>query len=181
VDRLRLCRADSRRALRRTHSHREYYPDFSADDRFIAFTRAEGTTGPAYYRRDGEIFVVATEGGDAQRLRANDPPACSPDQSPGVHNSWPKWAPSVEADDDGRRYYWLIFSSARRYVGQFDLVPDEYSPGGPSSQLYMAAVVTEDGDIVEDFPAVYLWNQTTNTSNLTPAWDEFQIPEIDIR
>lgn len=160
-------------------NHREYYPDFSSDDEFIAFTRSEGTTGPAYYRGDGEIFVVPSKGGEALRLSANDPPACSGEVSPGVHNSWPKWAPSVKEDDEGRKYYWLIFSSARRYVGQFDLVPDEYSPGGPSSQLYMAGIIVEGGEIVEHFPAVYLWNQTTNASNLTPAWDEIQIPDVE--
>jgi hypothetical protein len=83
----------------------------------------------------------------------------------------------VQEDQDGKRYYWLIFSSARRYVGQFDLVPDEYSPGGPSSQLYLAGVVV-DGAEITTFPAVYLWNQSRNTSNLTPAWDKFDIPPI---
>ena len=37
----------------------------------------------------------------------------------------------------------------------------------------MTAVVVENGKATT-YPAVYLWNQTKNTSNLTPAWDEFK-------
>lgn len=29
---------------------------------------------------------------------------------------------------------------------------------------------------IETFGAVYLWNQESAWSNLTPAWDVFQIP-----
>jgi hypothetical protein len=35
-----------------------------------------------------------------------------------------------------------------------------------------------DGAEITTFPAVYLWNQSRNTSNLTPARDKFDIPPI---
>ena len=42
---------------------------------------------------------------------------------------------------------------------------------------------------IKTYPAIYLWNQNTvvdaagnptrlTTSNLTPAWDDFSIPEV---
>ena len=31
---------------------------------------------------------------------------------------------------------------------------------------------------LQTFPALYLWNQETTTTNLTPAWDEFKIPDV---
>jgi len=43
----------------------------------------------------------------------------------------------------------------------------------------MAAVVRDNATgKLESYPAVYLWNQDPTTSNLTPAWDEFKIPEV---
>jgi hypothetical protein len=166
----------------------EYYPAFSKDDRFVAFTRVAKLDGGAiYYRPDGEIYVVPSNGGEATRLRANDPPTCGGQKSPGVINSWPKWSPAAtfippqSAEfDTAHTYYWVIFSSARAYEGQFMLPRSQSSPNDArSSQLYMAAVVqNEDTKQTETFPAVYLWNQDPKTSNLTPAWDDFKIPPV---
>lgn len=160
----------------------EYYPDYSPDDAWIAFTRAaEWNDRKVYYRADGEIWVVPATGGTAVRLEANSPPACSGEVSPGVINSWPKWSPSTQRDGN-KTYYWLVFSSARAYPEQFSLPVDAWSPKDTrSSQLYMAAIVVEDGQIVGNHAAVYLWNQTKDTTNLTPAWDEFQIPPVVVR
>jgi hypothetical protein len=166
---------------------REYYPALSADNRIIAFNRVETLTAPPYYNKDGEIFIVPVAGGTAARLAANSPPACTNETSPGITNSWAKWSPHV-TEHGGKTYYFLIFSSARAYEGQFELV-DPYD-GGPtvkSSQLYMATIVVDSASgAVTSYPAVYLWNQnrlvrngqleTLKTSNLTPAWDEFRIP-----
>lgn len=175
----------------------EYYPAFSADDQLIAFTRVKSPDGNAlYYRPDGEVYVVPTEGGTATRLLANDPPACSSERSPGVINSWPKWSPSVMTamssgaqssggqssgaqSSGGRTYYWLVFSSARAFPGQFTVPKTQYSPPDTrSSQLYMTAVVRDQQGGLTTYPAVYLWNQDSTTSNLTPAWDEFKIPPV---
>jgi hypothetical protein len=152
----------------------EYYPAFSANDALVAFNRVAPMDAAAmYYRKEGEIFVVPSTGGTALRLAANDPPACSGEKSPGVTNSWAKWSPTVPAVG-GTNYYFLIFSSARKYEGSFNV-----SPTAPSSQLYMAAIV-EDAATHEltSYGSVYLWNQDGKTSNLTPAWDTFKIPQV---
>jgi hypothetical protein len=143
-------------------------------------------TAPPYYNADGEINIVPSRGGTPIRLVANDPPSCTAQPSPGVTNSWPKWSP-IALSVGGKRYYFLIFSSARKYDGQFSLT-DPYDDGGTvqSSQLYMASFVVDEAGAVTSYPAIYLWNQnrlvengvlsTLATSNLTPAWDEFHIP-----
>jgi hypothetical protein len=172
----------------------EYYPSFSPDDAFLAFTRAsnQGSSpdGP-YYNRNGEIFVVSSQGGEPVRLAANDPPACSGEHSPGVLNSWPKWSPKMRSEG-GKSYYFLIFSSARAYPESFDIPRSPYTPSTldtRSSQLYMAAIVLDErSGQVTTYPAVYLWNQNRlqegselmplSTSNLTPAWAEFDIPPV---
>lgn len=166
----------------------EYYPDFSADDRFIAFNRVQDGRGRIYYHQQGEIYVVPATGGEPLRLAANDPPMCSGETSPGVLNSWPKWSPTVRGGPEnsahaGKRYYFLLFSSARQSpfrLGQ-----------GPASQLYLTTLVQLPTGELQTYPAMYLWNQgfeITNpnvdppvvtpvqTSNLTPAFDEFVIP-----
>jgi hypothetical protein len=137
----------------------EYYPTFSPDDAFVAYNRvADGAS--SYNDSAAEVFVIPGAGGTPVRLAANDPPACSGRTSPGVTNSWPRWAPSV-GTHGGRSYYWLIFSSTR-------------SAGG-NPQLYITPVV-EDGGAITSYPALYLWNQPAAENNHTPAWDVFDIP-----
>jgi hypothetical protein len=166
----------------------EYYPDFSADDRFVAFARVENGRGRIYYHPQGEIYVVPSAGGTALRLAANDPPLCSGETSPGVTNSWAKWSPTVRGGPvgtphEGKHYYFLLFSSARQSpfrLGQ-----------GPASQLYLTTLVELPNGELQTYPAMYLWNQSfeitdsttvpptvspVQTSNLTPAFDEFVIP-----
>jgi hypothetical protein len=166
----------------------EYYPDFSADDRFIAFNRVQDGRGRIYYHPQGEIYVVPASGGVATRLAANDPPACTNESSPGVTNSWAKWSPTVRTgpantEHEGKRYYFLLFSSTRQSPFQLGQAP--------ASQLYLTTVVElPDGQLVS-YPAMYLWNQGFEiinpdsdnpqvapivTNNLTPAFDEFVIP-----
>jgi hypothetical protein len=199
----------------------EYYPEFSADDAFVAFTRApnpsltatprcvpgqdaqgvvtqcpvqdlgENPDGP-YYNRNGEIFIVPRTGSAAPtRLIANDPVSCSGETSRGSINSWPKWSPRSESKD-GKTYYFLIFSSARDYPGAFNLQKARLTPAisDKSAQLYMAPIVVDEAtQAITTYPAIYLWNQNIvvdplgqaviqDTSNLTPAWDDFSIPEV---
>jgi len=134
----------------------EYYPDFSPDDRLLAFNRA---AGGSYDNPNAEVFVAPTTGGSATRLAANDPNVCLGTHSPGVTNSWPKWAPAVTTVGT-RTYYWLTFASRRG--------------AGAVPQLYVSGVVV-DGTSVTTYPAVYLWNQPADQNNHTPAWDEFDI------
>lgn len=163
----------------------EYYPSFSADDQFLAFNRlATLDDKSVYYRPEGEIFVVRSDGSSraAIRLAANEPVACSGETSPGVINSWAKWSPSV-IEHEGKKYYFLVFSSARAYPGQGEIPEGPFSPPDRRmSQLYMATIVEDvaSGDL-ETFDAVYLWNQVGDWSNLTPAWDVFQIPLVEVK
>lgn len=156
----------------------EYYPSYSADDQLVAFNRAPNTNGRIYYRPDGEINIIPAAGGSPIRLAANDPPACTGQKSPGVINSWAKWSPTALPNvPNGNTYYWLIFSSARDYPDAFVVPPNQYSPPDTrSSQLYMAAIVRDKQGAFKTYSAVYLWNQDGKTSNLTPAWDIFDIP-----
>ena len=196
----------------------EYYPEFAADDAFIAFARAplpsvqtrcvptqdgngvvstcqpqnlgDNPDGP-YYNRNGEIYIVPRAGGVPTRLIANDPVSCTGETSRGSINSWPRWSPRVEEGADGSKYYFLIFSSARSYPGSFNLPTARLTPpiSNKSSQLYMATIVVAPDQSIKTYPAIYLWNQNTvvdaagnptrlTTSNLTPAWDDFSIPEV---
>ena len=198
----------------------EYYPEFSADDRFIAFARAPNPSNPnrcipsqnndgtingcgtqtlqtlgenpdgPYYNRNGEIYIVPREGGEPVRLIANDPVSCTGEVSRGSINSWPRWSPRAEAVN-GKTYYFLIFSSARSYQGSFQLPKARLTPeiSNKSSQLYMAPIVVDEAGNVTTYPAIYLWNQNIivdgagnasiqQTSNLTPAWDDFSIPPV---
>jgi len=181
----------------------EYYPSYSADDKLIAFTRAPARSasspdGP-YYNRKGEIMVTSADGGAGLRLAANDPNACGGDDvQRGVINSWPKWSPDAFAAH-GKTYYFLIFSSARKYSDEF--AQQFQLPRSPasaftgltdSSQLWLAAIVVDNATgAVTSFPALYIWNQnrlataggmgaSIQFSNLTPAWDPFQLPPIQI-
>ena len=90
---------------------------------------------------------------------STDRPWTSGRTSPGVTNSWPKWAPAVGVVGP-KRYYWLTFSSTRSAAG--------------NPQLYVTPVV-DDGTTVTTYPALYLWNQPANENNHTPAWDNFAI------
>lgn len=135
-----------------------YYPQFSADDKLVAFNRvARG--GTTYNDANAEVFVVPATGGAPTRLAANDPVACLGQKSPGVTNSWPKWSPQATTTG-GKTYYWLTFSSTR---------------GAGSPQLYVAPVVV-DGSTITTYPALYLWNQPDTEHNHTPAWDVFALP-----
>ncbi|WP_437484397.1 hypothetical protein WME75_44725 [Sorangium sp. So ce1014] len=91
---------------------------------------------------------------------------------PGIHNSWPRWSPETTTVD-GKTYYWVIFSSSR---DGYTLHKDANKK---ASQLYVTGVVVE-GTTVRTYPSIYLWNQTTGTSNHTPAWDVFKIPPAPV-
>lgn len=141
----------------------EYYPAFSPDDAFIAFTRIAGS-GNVYSVPEAEVFIVPSAGGVPMRLAANDAPACQTGlHSPGLTNDWPKWSPDV-GQANGKRYYWVTFSSKRSGV----------------AQLYVTALVVDGTGKLSTYPALYLWNQPAAEANHTPAWDDVQIPPITI-
>jgi hypothetical protein len=140
-------------------AYTEHYAAFAPDDALIAFTRFPGGAF-TYDNPVSEVFVVPAAGGAPVRLAANDPPACTSKLSPGVTNSWPKWAPEA-ASSGATRYYWLTFSSRRVESGR--------------PQLYVAPLVIDEVGQIRSFPAIYLWNQPEHENNHTPAWDNFDI------
>jgi hypothetical protein len=147
-----------------TTDHNEYYPNFSPDDKWITFNRSINSDG-TYSVPSAEVYVTKADGsGTATRLAANDPPACANRPSPGVTNSWPRWAPAKPSPQtvNGLTYYWVVFSSKRL--------------DGSTPQLYMAPVVIDASGTVQQYKSVYLWNQPMTEHNHTPAWDVFAIP-----
>ncbi len=142
-------------------AYNEYYPAYSPDDAFVAFTRVPDAQA-TYNARMAEVFVVPAAGGEATRLAANDAPACTKQVSPGLTNSWPKWSPRAQAAN-GKTYYFLTFSSRR--------------PETP--QLYVTALV-DDGHSLTTYPALYLWNQPADEGNHTPDWEAVNIPSVPV-
>jgi hypothetical protein len=150
-----------------TAEFEENYPAFSPDDAFLTFTRVPAGEGMLFNAKK-EVFVVPSKGGTAVRLEANDPPACTGEKSPGIWNSFSKWAPEASTDVDGNRYYWIVFSSKR--------LPATGEAGG-SNRLYLTLfLVTKSGE-TRSSGAIYLWNQP-NEDNHSPAWDVFRTPPV---
>ncbi|HKO53790.1 MAG TPA: hypothetical protein VJV79_39050 [Polyangiaceae bacterium] len=182
-----------------------YYPSYSQDDQLIAFTQAPkpSTASPdgPYYNRFGKIMVVPAAGAPTpHELAANDPGTCGGDNlATGIINSWPKWSPNaVPVKANGKTYYFLVFSSARKYGDEFSKqfklpinMLSSFKGLDLSSQLYLAAVVVDDATgTITSYPAVYIWNQNRTPgangamglaySNLTPAWDPIELPPLVI-
>jgi hypothetical protein len=178
----------------------EYYPDFSPDDKYLAYNRVANIAAnipnnspPAlYYRPDAEIWFKSSDGtGTATRLVANDPPACTGLTTATIHNSWPKWSPLVQTVN-GVSYYFITFASARQSTSQITLQGSQTPEA--ASELFLAAIKVDASGNITSYPAIYLWNQdnlvttdpttmmstvTTVTGlNLTPAWHDFVIPPV---
>jgi hypothetical protein len=177
----------------------EYYPAFSADDKYLAFNSAP-PANTMYYNADAEVYVVPSNGGSATRLKANDPASCATRldtkaaaKSPGVTNSWARWSPEFPTCQDGKTYYWLIFSSSRlglswvstttpqNWQKNIPMEPGTNNSPEPTSQLYLTAVVDDNsGSAPTTYPATFIWNQPITSgvyaqSNHTPAWEVVEI------
>ncbi len=143
----------------------EFYPVFAPDDMLLAFNRSDQPVS-SYNQPSAELFVLPAAGGTAERLRANDPPVCTGQTSPGLTNSWARWAPQSETFGE-LKYYWIVFSSKRRANSAF------------SPQLYVAAITTRlEGatEVIEkQYPAIYVVAQDPLANNHTPAWDKFEV------
>jgi hypothetical protein len=159
----------------------EYYPAFSPDDALVAFTRVPAGES-MYANRHAELAVVKVGEPQVVRLAANDPPKCSGKASPGINNHWPKWAPAALSGPDRRRYYFLLFSSNRADIPPVDRkYPDPSMTGEAQihvTQLYVSVVVDIPENGLHTYPAIYLWNQPTDTLNMTPIWENLTIPTV---
>jgi hypothetical protein len=158
----------------------EYFPAFAPDDSLIAFDGVASSLS-MYNQPAAEVYVVPFNGGaggKAVRLAANDPVACTGLKSPGVQNTWPKWAPNPIPPEagapapqtiNGYTYYWVTFSSTRSVTAGATAT----TPG--KQQLYVAGVVVDSMGNISTFAPIYLWNQDDTVNNLIPAWGEFAI------
>ena len=109
-----------------------YYPSFSPDGRWLAFTRH--TTGVSTYSDSAaEIYLVAAGGGEAKRLAAND--AAGGAALLGVSNSWPTWS---------RNGQWLAFNSKRNDPA-FDVFLTEIDESGNSGPAIPLPGASEPG------------------------------------
>lgn len=125
-----------------------YYPAFSPDSEWIAFNRS---TGDGYDDPDAEVWVVHADG-------ASPPvPLTLANQTTGLHNSWPRWAPLP--DDD---VLWIAFSSRRAYGNVVSGVPQLWVTGFDPAR----ALVGED----PSWAAFWLPNQDTAQGNHIPVW-----------
>jgi hypothetical protein len=165
-------------------AYNEYYPAWSPDDKILAFNRVAANHS-MYNTTEAEVYVVqynGGQGGTAVRLKANDPVQCSGLTSPGVQNTWPKWAPNPSgtrlADGgvaagsgpapqyiDGLTYYWITFSSIR-----------SPTTSAKQQQLYVAGITMDDNGNITTYAPIYLWNQDYTVNNLIPSWGTFALP-----
>ncbi len=116
-----------------------YYPAYSPDGNWLAFTRHNGTT--SYAAPEAEIFLVAADGGERERLAANDDNGTV---LTNVSNSWTTWSL------DGSR---LAFNS-RRNGTSYDLFTTEITADGKSRQ---AVPLTQAAD-AQAFEHLPFWS-----------------------
>lgn len=133
-----------------------YYPAYSPDGRWLAFTRH--TTGSTTYAAaEAEIFLVPASGGDHIRLQAND--AADGSLLQNVSNSWPTWSL------DGA---WLAFNS-KRDDASYDLYiapVDQDGNSGPAQPLAGAA----NSGVFEHLPFWGIPPQESLADRLLALW-----------
>jgi hypothetical protein len=179
-------------------SYNEYYPAWGPDDSLMAFNRVPSGL-KMYNQPAAEVYVVPSSGTAATcdgvsapqcRLKANDPAACSGSASPGVQNTWPKWAPLPNAmaganankGTDGKLHYWVAFSSTRvtgcTVTGSNLCSSTQSARAAGKAQIYVAGIAVDPahGNAITTYPAIYLWNQGYATNNMIPAWGNFPLP-----
>jgi hypothetical protein len=156
-------------------AYNEYFPSFSPDGVLLAFNRVSSTL-TMYDQPAAEVYVVPVnggQGGTAARLIANDPVSCTGMVSPGVQNTWPKWAPNPAGPTagstapqviNGVTYYWVTFSSTRSVTA------------AGKEQLYVSGITVDSTGKLQTYAPIYLWNQSDEVNNLIPAWGAFSIP-----
>ena len=108
------------------------------------------------------------------RLVPNTPPGCTGMLSPGVNNYWPKWSPSATVADGKRP---TTGSSFLPIATGFRRRRTERKYGSDIAALCHGRR-RRRGRSAASYPAIYLWNQSQATLNITPAWRDFHIPIV---
>jgi Tol biopolymer transport system component len=154
-----------------------YYPTYSPDGMYVAFTRASTSTksswslgntscagqdgsGLSYDNPSATLWIVPAGGGAATQLSAAN-------QGPMLTNSWPKWSPKSDGE-----YLWLSFSSTRPYGNVL-------TGANAHHQLWITSVTRNAmGDA--STPGVWFPFQDTTTKNHIGTWAPvvggYQIP-----
>ncbi|HEX9105261.1 MAG TPA: hypothetical protein VF997_23785, partial [Polyangia bacterium] len=155
--------------LQAASGENNYYPSFSPDGQWIAFTRASSSTksswsvansactgqdgsGLSYDNPSATVWIVPAAGGAATQLAAAN-------GAPMKTNSWPKWGPKADGD-----YLWLSFSSTREYGNVLT---------GPNAhhQIWITAIPRAGGGSGDpSTPAVWFPFQDTRTKNHIGVW-----------
>jgi hypothetical protein len=155
--------------LQAASGENNYYPSFSPDGKWIAFTKASTATksswsvansactgqdgsGLSYDNPSATVWLMPAAGGAATQLTAANGAAMKT-------NSWPKWGPKADGD-----YLWLSFSSTREYGNVLT---------GPAAhhQIWITAIPRmggSGGDVSS--PAVWFPFQDTATKNHIGVW-----------
>lgn len=154
-----------------------YYPAFSPDGSWIAFTRADGTksswgmansacagqdgSGLSYDNPSATLWLVPAAGGTPVTLAAAN-------EAPMHTNSWPRWSPKADGE-----YLWLSFSSTRAY-GNVLTGADAHH------QIWITAIKKPGPSGDPSAPAVWFPFQDTTTKNHIGVWSlkvgSYQIP-----
>ena len=146
-----------------------YYPSYSPDGRFIAFSRNDGTTksswslanqacsgkdgsGLSYDNPSATVWILPTTSGaqPIQLTNANGAPMRT--------NSWPKWGPKV-----GGEYLWLSFTSTREYGNVL-------TGANAHHQIWFTAISTGTETSDPSSPALWFPFQDTTTKNHIGLW-----------
>lgn len=156
--------------LQATAQESNYYPSFSPDGAYLAFTRADGKTrsswssandacagkdgsGVSYDNPSATIWILPLTGGAPIPLSAAN-------GEPMRTNSWPRWAPKADGE-----YLWLSFSSTRPYGNV--LAGDD-----AHHQIWLTAVAPKGAAPGGDpsSPAVWFPFQNLKTKNHIGTW-----------
>jgi hypothetical protein len=147
----------------------------------VQYVSLLGVNSKTTWQQTPAVAILPSQGSDtAMTQTGNIYPA-------GVWNSWARWSPeSPTRMADGRKFYWIVFASAR----DAQTVPACYPNETPVTQLYLAAIVVDKAGNVTTYPAIYIWNQanmaTTQAgtaftdgsvmTGVTPSWDDVTVP-----
>jgi len=142
-----------------------YYPSYSPDGQWIAFTR---TVGRSYSDPSATIYVIRADGSGAPiRLDA------AMTGTDGQTNSWARWAP-YSASLGSEPIYWITFSSMRPF-GVLPGTPNPFNqPDGVDSQIWMTPFFPARAATGQDpsGPAFRLPFQDFTSSNHIAQWTQ---------
>lgn len=136
-----------------------YYPSFSPDGNWIIFNVSPANNA-SMDAPDAEVWVVPTSGGNAMKLQ----------RASMTGDSWPKWAPTVQAYRGGS-LMWFTFSSRRDYgLREIPTTTDSDGNVKRNAQIWMAAFNPAEVGADPSRPAFWLPFQELSSGNHIAQW-----------